>query len=80
MKTFSNASLDSPMISGSGCSGWLNVRCSFLRKKAILSSPSVCGMFVYREDTSIEANRQCSGSFVFSIKSVWSLVCMTVVV
>ena len=36
--------------------------------------PSPCGMFVYREDTSIEASMQPFGSSVFSIRLIKSIV------
>ena len=36
--------------------------------------PSPCGMFVYSEDTSIEASIQSFGSLVFSIRFIKSVV------
>ena len=49
-----------------------------LRKYMALSMPSLWVMFVYSEDTSIDASRQLSGNVVFSISfmnSVESLMC-----
>ena len=56
------------MMSGLGCSGYLYTFGSDFRKCKTLWTPSLCGMFVYREDTSIDASLQCVGSFVASIR------------
>ena len=37
------------------------------RKCVMLSIPSVCGMFVYRDDTSIETSMQFVGNLCVSI-------------
>ena len=44
-----------------------------MRKCRILSMPSLCGMFVYREDTSIDTNRQSVGYGLLSIRLIKSV-------
>ena len=63
-------------MSGLGCSGYLYPSGLFFRKCRALWSPS-CGMFVYRDDTSIEANLQLVGSWVDSIWLINSVVSLT---
>ena len=54
-------------ICGVGCSGCLYNCVLSLRKSVRLSIPSSCGMFVYSEDTSIDASMQFGGNFSLSI-------------
>ena len=49
-----------------GCSGYLYPSGLVFKKCRALSTPS-CGMFVYRDDTFIEAILQFVGSWVASI-------------
>ena len=62
---FSTRFINSPRMSGLGFSGYLYPSGVDLMKCNALWTPS-CGMFVYRDDTSIEASLQCVGSFVAS--------------
>ena len=60
-----------------GCSGCLKLSGWFSMCFIVYSIPSSCGMFVYREVTSIEASIQSSGTAVVSsrlMKSVVSLM------
>ena len=54
-------------MSGLGCSGYLYPSGLIFKKqcRAFWTPPS-CGMFVYRDDTSIEASLQCMGNWVAS--------------
>ena len=63
-------SISSVNTSGVGCSGCRYALGSFFRKYMAPSMPSLWGMFVYGEDMSIDASRQCSISFMNSVESL----------
>ena len=69
--------MSSLRIVADGCSGCLKLSGWFSMCFIVYSIPSSCGMFVYREVTSIEASIQSSGRAVVSsrlMKSVVSLM------
>ena len=64
-------------MSGLGCSGYLYPSGFVFKKCRAFWTPSSCGMFVYRDDTSIEASLQCVGNWVASIWLMNSIVSFT---
>ena len=66
--------ISSASMSGLGCSGCLYPCGSDLIKCNTLWTSSSCGMFVYRDYTSIEVNLQLVGSLLFSIILINSVV------
>ena len=62
--------MSSPITSGGGCLGVA----SLLARASIANHlPSSCGMLVYRDETSIDANIQFSGNLVVSIRLMKAL-------
>ena len=59
--------MSSAIICVAGCSGCLKDSVLSFRKCIMLSIPSVCGMFVYRDDTSIETSMQFVGNLLVSM-------------
>ena len=58
--------MSSVRTSGVGCSGCVQMI-------SVFCTPSLWGMFVYRDDTSMDARKQCVGSFVVSISCTKSV-------
>ena len=71
---FKTKLINSPITSGVGCSGYLYLFGSVFKKNSVLFIPSSCGMFVYSDDTSIEASLHLVGKVVCSMRFMNSVV------
>ena len=73
---FKTKLINYPITSGVGCSGYLYLFGSVF-KNSVLFIPSSCGMFVYSDDTSIEASLHLVGKVVCSMRFMNSVVSLT---